>query len=267
MIERLVGRQASFVMVALIASAALGPQTRAATAGSADREDKDEDSRGGLFEIVITAQRRPTLLQDTPIAVTAITASEIERRRMVNLADVQLSVPSLTYVQITHQEAFLSIRGTSIKQDAPGTDLGVSVFIDDVPTTGIGDNDPNLFDLQSIEVLRGPQGTLFGRNTTGGAVLIHTAPPSFEPEIKAQATYGTYNLFEARVLGTGPIVDDVLAGKLSVESHRRDDYVTNVTLHDKNNGENMGSARGQLLWTPSSALRLLFGADFNRDTS
>jgi iron complex outermembrane recepter protein len=267
MIERQVGRQATFSLVGLIAAAALCPQAHAATTGPVARDDKDEGSESGLAEIVITAERRPTLLQDTPIAVTAISASEIERRRIVNLADAQLSVPSLTYVQITHQEAFLSIRGTSIKQDAPGTDLGVSVFIDDVPTTGIGDNDPNLFDLQSIEVLRGPQGTLFGRNTTGGAVLIHTAPPSFEPEVKAQATYGTYNLFEARVLGTGPIIADVLAGKISLESHRRDDYVTNVTLHDKNNGENMGSARGQLLWTPSGALRLVFSADFNRDTS
>ena len=224
-------------------------------------------SEATLGEVVVTAQRRETRLQDTPVSATVITAAKIEAQRIVNFSDLQLRVPSLTYTQITHQESYFSIRGTSIKNDAAGSDLGVSVFIDDVPTTGIGDNDVDLFDLQSIEVLRGPQGTLFGRNVTGGAVIVHTSPPSFDTMVKGQVTYGTYNLMEARGLVTGALVGDTLAGKITFDLHRRDDYIDNVTLHDKNYGENEGSFRGQLLWTPSSDLRILFSADYSRDTS
>lgn len=262
--DSVLGRNAALGLATLVASAAVAPMAHAQQRISQDKADRSATQVG---ELVVTAERRETLLQDTPAAITAITAAQIERSRMVNLSDVQLSVPSLTYVQITHQEAYLSIRGTSVKQSAPGTDLGVSVFIDDVPTTGIGDNDPNLFDLQSIEVLRGPQGTLFGRNVTGGVVLVRTSPPSFTPEFKGQLTYGSDNLMEARALVTGPILSDTLAGKLTLDVRRRDGNVTDVTLQTKINDENIGSLRGQLLWTPSTDLRVLFSGDYSRDTS
>lgn len=223
------------------------------------------DSNAG--DIVVTAQRRETRLQDTPVSATVISAAKIEAQRIVNFSDLQIRVPSLTYTQVSHQEAYFSIRGTSIKNDAAGADLGVSVFVDDVPTTGIGDNDVDLFDLQSIEVLRGPQGTLFGRNVTGGAVLVHTSLPSFTPSVRGQLTYGSYNLMELRGLLTGPIVRDKLAGKFTFSLHRRDNYIPNVTLHDKNFGERLASGRAQLLWTPNTDVKVLLSADYSRDTS
>ena len=108
-----------------------------------------------------------------------------------------LRVPNVTYTQFSSQESYFSIRGTLINNNAAGWDDAVSA-------TGLGDNDPDLFDLSSIEVLRGPQGTLFGRNVTGGAVVIHTMAPSFTPEARVQATYGSDNLAELRALATGP---------------------------------------------------------------
>ena len=220
-----------------------------------------------LTEVVVTAQRRETLLQDTPIAVSAIDGKTLQRERIVNLAEVANRVPSITFNQVNHSESFISIRGTTIGNDAAGIDQGVSVFIDDVPTTGFGDDSPDLYDLQSAEVLRGPQGTLFGRNVTGGAVLLRTLPPSFTPGARGTVTYGSDNLMELQGYATGPLIADTLAGKVAVDVRRRDDFLTNIARHDKTYGENLGSLRGQLLWTPTADLRVTLGADYLDDTS
>jgi iron complex outermembrane receptor protein len=220
-----------------------------------------------LEEVLVTAERRESKLQDTPIAVSVIDGSEIQRESLVNLSEIAAKAPSITFNQVNHSESFISIRGTTIGNDAAGIDQGVSVFIDEVPTTGFGDDSPDLYDLRSVEVLRGPQGTLFGRNVTGGAVLIRTMPPSFTESGRVTATYGSDNLMEVQGFDTGPLVENVLAGKVAVDVRRRDDFLTNLTLHDKTYGENLGSLRGQLLWTPNSEVRVLFGGDYLDDTS
>jgi iron complex outermembrane receptor protein len=224
-------------------------------------------SNAQLVEIVVTAERRETRLQDTPIAVSAISGDTIQSERLINLSDVAARIPSITFDQVNRSESFISIRGTTIGNDAAGIDQGVSVFIDDVPTTGFGDNSPDLYDLQSVEVLRGPQGTLFGRNVTGGAVLLRTLPPSFDAAGRATITYGSNNLMEAQGYVTGPLIPNTLAGKLAVDVRRRDDYLTNNTLHDKTYGDNLGSIRGQLLWNLTPDLKVLFGGDYLDDTS
>lgn len=220
-----------------------------------------------LDEVLVTAQRRLTTVQDTPIAVSVIGATEIQEERLINLNDIAARMPSITFNQVNHSEAFISIRGTTIGNDAAGIDQGVSVFIDDVPTIGFGDNSPDLYDLQSIEVLRGPQGTLFGRNVTGGAILIHSLPPSFTSAARATITYGSNNLMEAQGYLTGPIFGDTLAGKLAIDIRRRDDFLNNVTLNDKTYGENLGSIRGQILWRPADKLDITFGGDYLSDSS
>jgi iron complex outermembrane receptor protein len=173
----------------------------------------------------------------------------------------------LVFTALSRQEAYPSIRGTTVANDSPGSDLGVSVFIDDVPTTGVADNDPNLFDLQSIEVLRGPQGTLFGRNVTGGAVLVHTLPPDFTPHEKAELSYGNYNLFEGRGYVTGPLLGDTLAGKMTFDYRRQDGILNDAYLQDKTDSTSLWGGRTQLLWLPSDALRVLGGVDYSRDAS
>ncbi len=222
---------------------------------------------GALSAQLEEVERRESKLQDTPIAVSVIDGGEIQRERLVNLSEIAAKAPSITFNQVNHSESFISIRGTTIGNDAAGIDQGVSVFIDEVPTTGFGDDSPDLYDLQSVEVLRGPQGTLFGRNVTGGAVLIRTVPPSFTESGRVTATYGSDNLMEVQGYDTGALVENILAAKIAVEVRRRDDFLTNLTLHDKTYGENLGSFRGQLLWTPSSQLRVLFGGDYLDDTS
>ena len=236
-------------------------------AGAEQGAPQADASGAQLEEILVTAQRRESKLQDTPIAVSVIDGGEIQRERLISLSDIAAKVPSITFNQVNHSESFISIRGTTIGNDAAGIDQGVSVFIDEVPTTGFGDDSPDLYDLQSVEVLRGPQGTLFGRNVTGGAVLIRTMPPSFTESGRATVTYGSDNLMEVQGYDTGPIVAETLAGKVAVDVRRRDDFLTNIALHDKTYGENLGSVRGQLLWTPFSDLRVLIGGDYLDDTS
>ncbi|MEP6967615.1 MAG: TonB-dependent receptor [Pseudomonadota bacterium] len=225
------------------------------------------DAAVTVNEVVVTAEKRETKLQDTPIAVTAFTPESIEKNRIEHLDDVALRTPNVTYTQFSNQESYFSIRGTLINNNAAGWDDAVATFIDDVPTTGLGDVNPNLFDLSSIEVLRGPQGTLFGRNATGGVVIIRTQPPSFEPAAKVEGTYGSDNLVELRGVFTGPLIADKLAAKLAVNLDHRDDYIRNVTLHDETAGVNEGDIRGQLLWDVNANLNVLFSADYLIDRS
>src|SRR5258706_14491489 len=227
----------------------------------------DDDDVMGLTESVVTGNRRPPYLQETPIAITAFTNGEIDRQHIEDLSNLAIVAPSLVFTALSRQEAYPSIRGTTVGNDAPGSDLGVSIFIDDVPTTGVGDNDPNLFDLQSIEVLRGPQGTLFGRNVTGGALVIHTSAPDFATHEKAELTYGNYNLVEGRGFLTGAIIDDKLAGKITVDVRRQDGIINNRYLPGETDSTKLWGTRAQLLWTPTENLRLLGGVDFTHDTS
>jgi len=239
-------------------------------AGSASEKEKEgeeeNESHPQLSEIIVTATRRETDLEKTPVAVTAFSAADIASQRIYNVSDIASKVPGLVFLSPDHDESYLSIRGTTVGNDAAGANLGVSMFIDDVPTTGVGDNSPDLFDLQSIEVLRGPQGTLFGQNVTGGAVIIHTLTPSFTPHASVQATYGAYNLGELRAYFTGPITDQ-LAGKLTFQGRRQDGYLNNVYLHDHTPDTHDGAVRGQLLWEPGQNWRILFGIEYRNDTS
>src|SRR5882762_5648877 len=227
----------------------------------------EDDDVAALTEIIVTATRRPTLLEETPIAITAFSGAEIDSQHLQDLSGIALISPGLVFTALSRQESYPSIRGTSVGNDAPGSDLGVSVFIDDVPTTGVGDSDPNLFDLQSIEVLRGPQGTLFGRNVTGGALVVNTRPPDFTPKAKAEVSYGNYNLVEGRGYVTGALVDGLLAGKITVDLRRQDGIIDNVLLHNTTDSTRLWGTRGQLLWTPDEDLRVKVGFDYNSDTS
>jgi iron complex outermembrane recepter protein len=245
-----------------LAAAALFPSIVMANA-----EEEAAESRGTLEEVVVTAQKRASKLEETPLAVSVFTPDSIERNRIQGIDDIALRTPSVTFVQLNKGEAYISIRGTLVNTPGAGWDDSVTTFIDDVPMTGAGDNSPDLYDLASIEVLRGPQGTLFGRNVTGGAIVVHTQPPDFTEQGKAEVTYGSDNLAQLRGLWSGPLVGNQLAGKITLDIKHRDDYLSNVTLHDKTYGDSVGNGRGQLLWEPSDDIRVLFSGDYTHDQS
>jgi iron complex outermembrane receptor protein len=256
----LVSSQASY-STALLA-VLLMTMPRAANAQTvADKGTKLADA---LEEITVTATKREADLHDVPISISALSNEDIARDRILSLDDIAVHVPGLQYVTGTTAENYLSIRGATTIDDSTGTDQGVSLFIDDIVRTGVADMAPDLYDLNRVEVLKGPQGTLFGRNSTGGVVAVYSNDPTFTPEILGEATYGRFNLSEIKGVVNEPIIDGLLAGRLAVTTHWLDGWVHDVSLGRNLGSENRQTARGKLLFTPTQNLRAVVGFDYLR---
>lgn len=237
-------------------------------AAAADAVETSMGTATSLQEVVVTATRRSTKLEQTPIAITVLDQATIARERITDFTDVAEMAPGLVFTALSRQDSYPSMRGATQGDGAAGANLAVTEFIDGVPTTGVGDDNPDLFDLQDIQVLRGPQGTLFGQNVTAGAIVVQTLPPSFTPAAKAQVTYGNYNLAEFRGYAIGPLISDKLAGKIAVQFRRQDGWVDDPYLNNAHlRSTLLGGAKTQLLWNVSDNLNVLFGADYNVDAS
>jgi iron complex outermembrane receptor protein len=218
----------------------------------------------GLQEIVVTATKRETNLHDVPFSITALSGEDIVRDRILSLEDVAIHVPGVEIVYNSPNENYLSIRGATTIDDSSGTDQGVSLFIDDIVRTGVADLAPDLFDLDRVEVLKGPQGTLFGRNATGGVISIFTKDPTFKPEILAEATYGNHNLSELKGVLNEPIIDGLLAARIAVTTHWEDGWLRDTVLGRDIGRLNRQSLRGKLLLTPTDDLRGVLEFDYMR---
>ncbi|MGH8139930.1 MAG: TonB-dependent receptor [Steroidobacteraceae bacterium] len=252
---------ASLCMLCNAADADVAPGDTPAIAASAALA-RGAGQGGALEEIVVTATKRKTLLQDTPISLTAISGADLERDRVVTMTDVAQQVPSLVYIPVSGSETYLAIRGAATIDDSTGTDQGVSMFIDDVVRVSVADLQPELFDMDRVEVLKGPQGTLFGRNAIGGIVSMYTKDPTFNTDGAAELTYGRYNLAEFKGMFNMPLITDKLAARLVVSRHSNDGYIKNITTHDFAGNQDALTARGKLLFTPTDNVRFVGGFDY-----
>ncbi len=217
-----------------------------------------------LEEVIVTAERRVQSSQDVPLAVTTFSGDKIGPSGMSGISDVALQTPNLTVTEYNIAEPQLFLRGVGSTSDSAGSDPTVSMFIDEVYIGRSGGSTSDLYDLDRIEVLRGPQGTLYGRNVTGGAISIYSKKPSEEFESKVGVTVGDYDLTVLRAYVNGPLSDN-LAGKVTVSKSDRDGYAKNVTNgQDLDNADNFG-ARGQLMWSASDATEVLFSLDYSTD--
>ena len=252
--------------------ALLSAASAAALAGAAAAQDREEGRRSVIDavtdEIVVTATKSndPENVQDVPIAMTAYGEETLEALKVRDLEDLSFNAPnvSLDDIGTSRGTANFAIRGLGVNSSIPSIDPAVGVFVDGVYmglNTGIVFD---LFDLESVEVLRGPQGVLFGRNTTGGAILLNTGNPTDEFRYKARAAVegpvdddrGGLNSF---VMGTvsGPIVEGALNGKVGAYYNKDEGYFRNLF-----DGSDFGEAetvimRGALEYTPTEALTLL----------
>jgi iron complex outermembrane receptor protein len=256
-------RQSLLYLVVPLASAAMIFLTVSHAAWGQTADDVRAPS-DGLQEIVVTATKRQTDLHDVPFSITALSGEDIARDRILTLEDVVIHVPGLGITNLSNNENYLSIRGAVTIDDSSGTDQGVSLFIDDVVRTGVADYAPDLFDLDRVEVLKGPQGTLFGRNATGGVVAIYTKDPTFNPEIMTEATYGKFNLSELKGVLNAPIIDGILAARVAATAHWEDGWMYDTVLGRDIGREDRQSLRGKLLFTPMDDLRGLLGFDYQR---
>ena len=223
-------------------------------------------------EIIVTARGREEDLQTIPVAISVVPGDLLDKTGTVNTQSLASLVPSLYYNSANPRNTAYTIRGQgsntlSVSAANDGIEPGVGFYVDGVyharPATAAFD----FTDIQSIEVLRGPQGTLFGKNTTGGAINIISRAPTFEPELTVEVSYGNYQFMQAKTSFSGGLTDHV-AARVSARVTRRDGLIRNVTNDRKLNNQNNVAVRGQLLFEPSDdlAFRLIADvSDFDAD--
>ena len=255
-------RTAYYLGVSLLALA-IGSPALAQTA-PATQPTQGPDGPAQIDDVIVTAAKREQSLQDVPISVSVTSAETIDQAQIRDLIDLQTVVPSLKINQFaaTGQTNFF-IRGFGNGAGNDGIESSVGVFVDGVYRSRTSSALDDLPEVQRIEVLRGPQSTLFGKNVSAGAISIVTARPQFDWGGNAEVSFGNYNSIIARASVTGPISDTV-AFRLSGTRNTRDGTMQNLTTGNDVNDRDRWSVRGDLLWLPSEDLSVRIIADYNR---
>ena len=199
-----------------------------------------------LEEIVVTATHREESIQDVPIAVTAIGSEELEAAGIFDATTVALNTPGMAFAEFAPGQAYISMRGVGSVDDGAGLDNSVALFLDGVYIGRQAGINFDLFDLNRIEVLKGPQGTLFGRNAVGGAINVVTSRPENDFGGKAAVTVGNEGILRYQALVTGGLTDN-LSGKVVVNHREHDGFVRNTHREVDVQDEDFTSIRGQLL--------------------
>jgi len=225
----------------------------------------DEDQGGSRDVVVVTARRRDEDAQDVPIALSVIGGEAIDQAGAYTLGQIQQLVPSLQVFSFNPRNTNILIRGlgSNVSLTNDGLENGVGFYVDNVYYGRPGQTQFDLVDLQQVEVLRGPQGTLFGKNTTAGAINITTRLPSFTPDYFAEVSAGDYGYTQIKASATGPLIDDVLAYRLTSSYTDRDGFIDNVRTGETAQSQETFTARVQLLFTPTPDLDFRFIGDFS----
>lgn len=248
-ISTILSSLASILAVALLPSAVV-----------AQTDSSDENV---LEEIIVTATKREKNIQDVPIAISAITAKDIDSAGLTRVEEMTLLVPNFTYAQTTTKKiTALVIRGLS-SSGGIGNDPNIGVYIDGVYIGRDSGFNSGLMDIERVEVLKGPQGTLFGRNSTTGALNITTRKPSQDGFVEIEGSVGDLSYTRLGVSAGGAFSENVM-GKISVSKSDRDGYLDNTFGGTANDIDNL-FVRGQLLIAPNDKLAITLSADYNED--
>ncbi len=222
-----------------------------------------------LDEIVVTAQKRTENLIDVPISITAISGDKLTASARNNVRDLQYAVPNLTTYSQSDFSPNIIIRGFESSARNVGFESSLGVYVDGVFSGRTQSFTQELEDVERLEVLRGPQGTLFGKNTTTGAISITTRRPGNEYEGSAKIEYGSYDSFRANYSLSGPIITDKIAAKASGFYSRTDGTIRNVSgigPRDIQGYETYGG-RGEIRLTPSENLDIALRGDYSHRTA
>ena len=239
----------------------------AQAAADSDGDNVDDASDSGTGnEIIVTATKREQTLQETPVAVSVTTAETIERAQIRDVSDLASVVPSLRVSQSQSQFATTySIRGFGTSGNNIGLEPSVAMFVDGVYRSRAIAQISDLPDIQRVEVLRGPQSTLFGKNASAGVISIVTKAPSFDFGGMVEASYGNYDAVVVKGYLTGP-VSDTIAASVAAGINKRDGYVTNLFNGDDVNNRDRWFTRGQVLFEPSDAFKFRLIGDYDKIT-
>ena len=239
---------------------AAAPTAAASAAATAVAPDADL----GMQRVTVTAQKREQTLQDVPISVSVTNADTIAKAHIVDLIDLQSVVPSLQVQQYNAvgQTNFI-IRGFGNGAGNDGIESSVGVFVDGVYRSRTSSALDDLPEIERVEVLRGPQSTLFGKNVSAGAINIVTAKPQFKFGGSGSVDIENYHGLQERATITGPL-SDTLAVRLSASNNDRDGFEHNVVTGDSVDNRDRQSLRGDLLWKPDANLEARVIVDWNR---
>lgn len=212
-----------------------------------------------IEELVVTAQKREEALQDVPIAVSAFSQDSLEAQKIDGGPNLQQAIPNVSFARSNFTNSFnFQIRGIGAKAVGASADQGVGVHMNNAPMQSGNLFEAEFYDVERVEVLRGPQGTLYGRNATGGVVNVITAKPTDVFETNARAEYGNFNAIRLRGMLNVPIFEDKLAVRLSGAMLKRDGFVTNTFNGHTVDDRDLYSTRVQVMFNPTEKLRTNF---------
>ncbi|MEM9622181.1 MAG: TonB-dependent receptor [Pseudomonadota bacterium] len=214
-----------------------------------------------IEEIVVTAEKREGTLQETPIAVTAVTRENLELRNIDDLGQLQFVAPGLVFAELADM-AQITMRGVGVDISQMDAEPGVAVYADGTYRGGLTSSASLLFDLERVEVLRGPQGTLFGRNSTGGAVNVISRLPGEANAFEANLIYGDYDRTRVELSGDAVVNPGVFALRGAVAHDARDGYAdNNFTGREEDDAESI-FAKAAMVFTPSDTVSLIVRAEY-----
>jgi iron complex outermembrane receptor protein len=237
-------------------------------AGAAEEQPADQPNDSTQLEqITVTATKRVERLQDVPVAVTALTSDTLERNNVREIADLVKLSPALQVTYGSQPGNFvISMRGIGTFSNGIAVESDVAVVIDDVPLAYQAESFMDLIDVDRVEVLRGPQSTLFGKSAIAGVLNITTAAPTAEFTAKAMGYYTDDNEARAGLTLSGPL-SDTLRYRLTVDDSHYDGNVTNIYNGQKINGSSGLTASGKLQWLPTDNFTFTLSPRFNRNES
>ncbi|MCD2431626.1 TonB-dependent receptor [Pseudomonas aeruginosa] len=219
-----------------------------------------------LGKVTVTARRREEDSQKVPTPITVLGSETLEAQRISRVQDLQQVLPSVNVAYIHARQSSVAVRGIGNNPASDGLEGSAGIYLDNVYLGRPGMAVFDLLDIEQLELLRGPQGTLFGKNTTAGVLNISTRAPTFTAERTVEVSGGQDGYFQGRGTVSGPL-GETLAGRLSAYRTRDDGYIKNI--HDDNylNGGERQGARGQLLFEPNEDFSLRWIADYNEEDS
>ena len=253
-----------FTIAALLAAPALG-LSMPATAQEAAREGAQSEA-ATLDTITVSARRREESIQTVPVAVSAFSAEDMAELQVRNVDSLQGAVPNLNIVQGRGSSSAVNvfIRGIGQPDALQTFDPGVGMYVDDVYYSRIQGALFGLFDVERVEVLRGPQGTLYGKNSTGGAIKLVTRSPEDEAEGAVELTVGNFGRLEGKFYGATGASDSGVSASLAVSQSQSDGFVRDPDTGRRFNDDDTASARAKVLFRPSDRFSATFTADWTR---
>ena len=217
-----------------------------------------------LEEVVVTAQKRSQSLQDVPIALSAFNATFLQTTGVQNLGGLEQFTPGLDIEALSVTQPTYKIRGIGSGGLSIGTDPAVGIYTDGIYVGRSASSNVEFSDIERVEVLKGPQGTLFGRNAAAGAIQIITQKPVQETEGSVRVRYGNYDKMLGEAIYNTPLIDDELAARFNVIANSRDGYIDNALNGNDLGDEHYYAGRASFLWTPQSETSVRLSFDYNR---